>query len=196
MEARPRTPANAAPPAAPPSAPPAASAAPSAIAQEAAPSQQQQHQALDDISASIQRSLALLHQLHCSVSSFSLPSQLTLLDRLNGVMKELSVMHSAAEDCHFQIPMDVIRLVDEGKNPDEFTKDLINNCIQRNQATKGKVDAFKALRKHLLEEIEDAYPEETEAYRALRTAAALEARRSSQAPALLSNGDVKVKTEH
>lgn len=105
-------------------------------------------------------------------------------------------MHATAEDSHFQIPIDVIRLVDEGKNPDEFTKDLINNCIQRNQATKGKVEAFKALRKHLLEEIEDAYPEETEAYRALRTAATLEARRVSQAPALLANGDVKVKMEH
>lgn len=105
-------------------------------------------------------------------------------------------MHSAAEDCHFQIPLDVIRLVDDGKNPDEFTKDLINNCIQRNQATKGKVDSFKALRKHLLEEVEEAYPEETEAYRSLRTAAALEARRMNQAPALLANGDVKVKAEH
>ncbi|MCO5602025.1 hypothetical protein L7F22_056152 [Adiantum nelumboides] len=200
MEARPRTPANAtslagaAPlPPASATAPPPAPSSPT-TAHDTAPSQQ--HQALDDISASIQRSLALLHQLHCSVSSFTLPSQLTLLDRLNGVMKELSVMHSAAEDCHFQIPIDVIRLVDDGKNPDEFTKDLLNNCIQRNQATKGKVDAFKALRKHLLEEVEEAYPEETEAYRALRTAAALEARRMSQAPSLLANGDVKVKTEH
>lgn len=105
-------------------------------------------------------------------------------------------MHSAAEDCHFQIPVDVVRFVDEGRNPDEFTKDLINNCIQRNQATKGKVDAFKTIRKHLLEEIEDAYPEETEAYRALRSASALESRRISQAPGHLTNGDVKVKSEH
>ncbi|KAI5057365.1 hypothetical protein GOP47_0027380 [Adiantum capillus-veneris] len=200
MEGRPRTPANAsslagAPPLPPASTtgPPAAPPSPPAAHDTAA---SQQHQALDDISASIQSSLALLHQLHCSISSFTLPSQLTLLDRLNGVMKELSIVHSAAEDCHFQIPIDVIRLVDEGKNPDEFTKELLNNCIQRNQATKGKVDAFKALRKHLLEEVEEAYPEETEAYRALRTAAALEARRISQPPPLLANGDVKVKTEH
>ncbi|MCO5568299.1 hypothetical protein L7F22_021998 [Adiantum nelumboides] len=196
MEARPRISASATSLAGAPPLPPASVTAPPSpsTAHDTAPSQQ--HQALDDISASIQHSLALLHQLHCSVSSFTLHSQPTLLDRLNGVMKELSVMHSAAEDCHFQIPIDVIRLVDDGKNPDEFTRDLLNNCIQRNQATKGKVDAFKALRKHLLEEVEEAYPEETEAYRALRTAAALEARRMSQGPSLLANGDVKVKTEH
>lgn len=105
-------------------------------------------------------------------------------------------MQSAADDCHIQIPIDVIRFIDEGRNPDEFTKDLINNCIQRNQATKGKVDAFKMLRKNLLEEIEDAYPEETEAYRALRTASVLESHRISQAQGLLANGDVKVKSEH
>jgi len=35
-------------------------------------------------------------------------------------------------------------LIDDGKNPDEFTKDVLNkNCIARNQVTKGKSDAFK-----------------------------------------------------
>lgn len=33
--------------------------------------------------------------------------------------------------------------IDEGRNPDEFTKDLLNSCVQRNQVSKGKVDAFK-----------------------------------------------------
>eukprot|EP00249_Psilotum_nudum_P009287 c21834_g1_i1 orf=63-725(+) len=152
--------------------------------------------ALEEISSSVQRSLALLHQLHCSVSSFTLPSQLVLLERLNGVVKELSFMHSAAQDCHIDVPIDVVRFIDEGRNPDEFTRDLINSCIERNQATKGKVDAFKLLRKHLLEEIEEAYPEETEAYRALRTASVMESRRNFQAPGLLPNGDVKVKSEN
>jgi mediator of RNA polymerase II transcription subunit 10 len=34
-------------------------------------------------------------------------------------------------------------LIDDGKNPDEFTKDVINNCIAKNQITKGKTDALK-----------------------------------------------------
>ena len=34
-------------------------------------------------------------------------------------------------------------LIDDGKNPDEFTKDVINSCIAKNQITKGKTDAFK-----------------------------------------------------
>ena len=34
-------------------------------------------------------------------------------------------------------------LIDDGKNPDEFTRDMLNGCIAKNQITKGKTDAFK-----------------------------------------------------
>lgn len=34
-------------------------------------------------------------------------------------------------------------LIDEGKNPDEFTRDVLNSCIAKNQITKGKADSFK-----------------------------------------------------
>ena len=96
MEGRPRTPANVppsstnVPPPPPPSLPPpssVSSALPSS-AMAIVPTEpttvlpSTQKQSLENISASIQRSLALLHQIHCSVSSFTLPSQLTLLERL------------------------------------------------------------------------------------------------------------------
>jgi len=90
----------------------------------------------------------------------------------------------------------LLRLIDVGKNPYEFTKDIINNCIQRNQTTKGKSEAFKNLRKQLLEELEQVYPEEVEAYRDLRVASAAESRKQMQAQAGLPNGDAKIKTEH
>ena len=36
-----------------------------------------------------------------------------------------------------------VSLIDDGKNPDEFTRDVLNSCIAKNQITKGKTDAFK-----------------------------------------------------
>ncbi|EFJ12213.1 hypothetical protein SELMODRAFT_235078 [Selaginella moellendorffii] len=148
--------------------------------------------ALAGMEESLHSALATLHQLHCSVSSFTLPSQLLVLERLNELVKDLNLMQSSSNQCNLEIPVEVIRFIDEGKNPDEFTKDLLNHCIQRNQATKGK-----ALRKHILEEVEEAFPEETETYRMLRTASALESRRSAAQPIPgLSNGDARVKPEH
>ena len=39
--------------------------------------------------------------------------------------------------------LDLHSLIDDGKNPDEFTRDVINSCIAKNQITKGKTDTFK-----------------------------------------------------
>ena len=43
----------------------------------------------------------------------------------------------------FLIVACVVSLIDDGKNPDEFTRDVFNSCIAKNQITKGKTDAFK-----------------------------------------------------
>ncbi|XP_048422539.1 mediator of RNA polymerase II transcription subunit 10b isoform X2 [Pyrus x bretschneideri] len=125
-------------------------------------------QNLNQVINSIQKTLGLIHQLYLTVSSFNAASQLPILQRL---------------------------LIDDGKNPDEFTRDVINGCIAKNQITKGKTDTFKSLRKHLLEELEQAFPDEVESYRDIRASSAAETKRLAQAQSTLPNGDVKVKPE-
>jgi hypothetical protein len=57
---------------------------------------------------------------------------------------ELDNMAKLSDKCNIQVPIEVLNLIDDGKNPDEFTKDVLNkNCIAKNQVTKGKSDAFK-----------------------------------------------------
>uniref|UniRef100_A0A9I9D6Z9 Mediator of RNA polymerase II transcription subunit 10 n=1 Tax=Cucumis melo TaxID=3656 RepID=A0A9I9D6Z9_CUCME len=102
-------------------------------------------QNLNQVINSIQKTLGILHQLNLTVSNFNAAYQLPLLQRL---------------------------LIDDGKNPDEFTRDVLNSCIAKNQSTKGKTDAFKGLRKHLLEELEQTFPDEVESYREIRAASA------------------------
>ncbi|KAH8499589.1 hypothetical protein H0E87_014985 [Populus deltoides] len=63
-------------------------------------------------------------------------------------------------------------LIDDGKNPDEFTRGVINSCITKNEVTKEKTDAFKSLRKHLVEELEQTFPDEVESYREIRAVSA------------------------
>ncbi|CDP12227.1 unnamed protein product [Coffea canephora] len=150
---------------------------------------------LTQVINSVQKTLGILHQLYLTVSSFNVASQLPLLQRLNNLVLELDNMSKLAEKCNIQVPMEVLNLIDDGKNPDEFTKDVINNCIAKNQITKGKTDAFKGLRRHLLEELEQAFPDEVEAYRDIRAGSAAELKRFAQAQSMLPNGDVKVKSE-
>ncbi|KAA8548374.1 hypothetical protein F0562_000058 [Nyssa sinensis] len=152
-------------------------------------------QNLNQVINSIQKTLGLLHQLYLTVSSFNAASQLPLLQRLNSLVLELDNMMKLSEKCNIQVPMEVLNLIDDGKNPDEFTRDVINSCIARNQTTKGKTDAFKGLRRHLLEELEQAFPDEVESYREIRATSAAESKRLAQAQSVLPNGDVKVKPE-
>ncbi|KAI8569898.1 hypothetical protein RHMOL_Rhmol02G0313400 [Rhododendron molle] len=66
----------------------------------------------------------------------------------NSLVLELDNMTKMAEKCDIQVPMQVVNLIDDGKNPDEFTKDVLNECIAKNQITKGKADAFKIRKIH------------------------------------------------
>ncbi|XP_076917225.1 mediator of RNA polymerase II transcription subunit 10b-like [Bidens hawaiensis] len=152
-------------------------------------------QNLNQVINSIQKTLGTIHQLYLTVSSFNVSSQLPLLQRLNALVMEMDNMAKLSEKCNIQIPMEVLNLIDDGKNPDEFTRDVLNSCIAKNQITKGKTDAFKALRKHLLEELEQAFPDEVEDYREIRAASAAETMRLAQAQSMLPNGDVKLKPE-
>ncbi|GMN31313.1 hypothetical protein TIFTF001_003205 [Ficus carica] len=152
-------------------------------------------QNLNQVINSIQKNLGLLHQLYLTVSSFNASSQLPLLQRLNSLVLELDNMVKLSEKCNIQVPMEVLNLIDDGKNPDEFTRDVINSCIAKNQITKGKTDAFKGLRKHLLEELEQTFPDEVESYREIRATSAAELKRQAQAQSMMPNGDMKVKPE-
>ncbi|XP_075517901.1 mediator of RNA polymerase II transcription subunit 10b-like isoform X1 [Primulina tabacum] len=114
----------------------------------------------------------------------------------NTLVSELDNMTKLAENCNIQVPMDVINLIDDGKNPDEFTRNVLNGCIANNQIAKGKTDAYKGLRRHLLEELDLTFPDEVEAYREIRASSAAESKRLAQLQSVLPNGDVKVKAEN
>nr|GMC99895.1 mediator of RNA polymerase II transcription subunit 10B-like [Ipomoea batatas] len=86
--------------------------------------------------------------------------------RTQDIIKEHALIRVANKMLH--------HLINDGKNPDEFTRDVLNSCIAKNQITRGKIDAFKGLRKHRLDELEEAFGDEVEAYRMiLATSAAV-----------------------
>ncbi|MCL7028479.1 hypothetical protein MKW94_027914 [Papaver nudicaule] len=157
--------------------------------------QDEAKQNLNQVINSIQKVLGLQHQLYLTVSSFNVSSQFPLLERINVVVSELDNLQKLADNCKIQVPVEILNLIYDGKNPDEFTRDVLNSCIARNQITKGKTDAFKGLRRHILEELEEAFPDEVEAYREIRATSAAESKRLAQAQSILPIGDVKVKNE-
>ncbi|XP_060202962.1 mediator of RNA polymerase II transcription subunit 10b-like [Lycium barbarum] len=108
-------------------------------------------QNLNKVINSMDKTLGILHQLYLTIDSSY--NQLALVQGMNNLVVELDNMAKLGDKCNnVHVPMEVLNLIDNGKNPDEFTSHVLNSCIAKNQITKGKSDAFKALRRHLLEE--------------------------------------------
>lgn len=68
-------------------------------------------------------------------------------------------------------PVDIIysfSYIDEGRNPQLYTKDCMEKAMNKNEAVKGKIDAFRRFRAHLLVELTNVFPTEMAKYRAIR----------------------------
>ena len=60
------------------------------------------------------------------------------------------------------------RYIDQGRNPQLYTKDCIEKALTKNEQVKGKIDAYRKFKAHLLVELNAAFPNEITKYRAIR----------------------------
>jgi mediator of RNA polymerase II transcription subunit 10 len=59
---------------------------------------------------------------------------------------ELGSLASQREALAVDIPVELLRYIDEGGNPDVFTAEVFEQANKANQEAKGKVEAFAAFR--------------------------------------------------
>jgi mediator of RNA polymerase II transcription subunit 10 len=57
------------------------------------------------------------------------------------------------------IPPELIGYIDNGRNPDIYTREFVELARRGNQLMKGKMDAFSSFRDVLAEEMENSMPE-------------------------------------
>ncbi len=61
-------------------------------------------------------------------------------------MTELGGLASHREALAVDVPVELLRYVDEGGNPDAFTSEIFQRANRSNQLVKGKVEAFASFR--------------------------------------------------
>lgn len=87
--------------------------------------------------------------------------------KLGQVVQALQQLKAAAPllaEEEFAAPLELVRAVDGGQNPDLSTRDLFIKGLQANQAAKGKVQAVQGLRDELWKRLQADYPAEASAY--------------------------------
>ncbi|CAK0784353.1 hypothetical protein CVIRNUC_007557 [Coccomyxa viridis] len=113
--------------------------------------------------------LKQIQKLESTISGHS-GDQDTLINQLEALHKDLQGLEEKRELLAVDIPVDLLRTIDEGGNPDVFTAGIFERANRSNQLSKGKAQAFAGFRDGLLRAAEASYPAEAEAYKALQPA--------------------------
>jgi mediator of RNA polymerase II transcription subunit 10 len=58
--------------------------------------------------------------------------------------------------------------IDDGRNPQLYTKDCMEKALNKNEQVKGKIDAYARFKSELLQQLSNVFPNEMAQYRAIR----------------------------
>ncbi|VDI78309.1 mediator of RNA polymerase II transcription subunit 10-like [Mytilus galloprovincialis] len=108
-------------------------------------------------------------QVGIIVSDVQPNSQAVLNKKLNEMitgLQEVDKMKSQMAD--ISVPLEVFDYIDQGKNPNLYTKDCLEKTLAKNEQVKGKIDNLKRFKASLLVELTKVFPNEINTYRALR----------------------------
>ena len=75
------------------------------------------------------------------------------------LMANLVELSKTAQRLHTTIPLEIIQFVENGRNPDVFTREFVEVIMRINQAQKGQSDALAQFRDILAEQIVVGIPE-------------------------------------
>mmetsp|Transcript_6083 Transcript_6083/g.8244 ORF Transcript_6083/g.8244 Transcript_6083/m.8244 type:complete len:154 (+) Transcript_6083:13-474(+) len=121
----------------------------------------------------IAKALWQVHEMEQQIQEFSEDSQSLLFERVNAFVDNLTEMQSSASNSQVEVPVELLRVVDEGKHPETFSVSHFEHCIHRNQVTKGKVELLAHFHNHLLKSAKEAFPEEVKEYLRTRDGSAM-----------------------
>jgi len=126
-----------------------------------------------------------------TVENFNpIESQSVLFDIINkDIISSFRQLESLRGSVDIEIPYQVLDYIDKGSNPELYTHDLLEQCIEKNEATKGKIEAFETFRNALAEEVSTTFPVAYNEYRTIKGDGEAVNR------AIKKEDGVKVKTE-
>ncbi|KAL8969303.1 MAG: hypothetical protein Q9183_002061 [Haloplaca sp. 2 TL-2023] len=115
---------------------------------------------VDTVDEQIKDVIQDLYQIQAATHGYAGPQTqqelVRLVTQLSGSLSQLS---NDASTLPTQIPPEIIEYVDDGRNPDIYTREFVELVQKGNQFMKGKSEAFAGFRDALAEEMVKAWPE-------------------------------------
>ncbi|KAL9017169.1 MAG: hypothetical protein Q9185_005498 [Variospora sp. 1 TL-2023] len=115
---------------------------------------------VDRVDAQIKDVIQDLFQIQSATHGYAGPqTQQELVRLITRLVGSLSTLSKDASTLQTRIPPEIIDYVDEGRNPDIYTREFVELVQKGNQYLKGKSDAFIGFRDALADEITKAWPD-------------------------------------
>ncbi|XP_055683869.1 mediator of RNA polymerase II transcription subunit 10 [Lutzomyia longipalpis] len=124
---------------------------------------------LENLETNLEMFIENVRQIRIIVSDFQAQGQNVLNQKIQGLvtgLQEIDKLKSQVQNVH--VPFEVFDYIDQGKNPQLYTKDCIDKARSKNEEVKGKIDAYRKFKANMVLELQKTFPNELNKYRALR----------------------------
>ncbi|XP_012285021.1 mediator of RNA polymerase II transcription subunit 10 [Orussus abietinus] len=125
--------------------------------------------ALENLETQLELFIENVRQIRIIVSDFQPQGQNVLNQKIQGLvsgLQEIDKLKSQVQDVH--VPLEVFDYIDQGRNPQLYTKDCIEKALTKNEQVKGKIDGYRKFKANMLVELNRVFPNELAKYRAIR----------------------------
>eukprot|EP01121_Diplochlamys_sp_Union-15-3_P017615 TRINITY_DN6238_c0_g1_i1.p1 TRINITY_DN6238_c0_g1~~TRINITY_DN6238_c0_g1_i1.p1 ORF type:complete len:143 (-),score=26.88 TRINITY_DN6238_c0_g1_i1:93-488(-) len=102
------------------------------------------------------------------VENFNPRTQETFYKEINDLITYFNNIDRLREHFNFPIPLQLLKYIDQGINPEVYKKQCVDLCLANNQKIKGKIDSIALFRNILEEEIQKTFPEQLAEYKKIK----------------------------
>ncbi|XP_072184650.1 mediator of RNA polymerase II transcription subunit 10 isoform X2 [Excalfactoria chinensis] len=98
----------------------------------------------DSLEEHLEKFVENIRQLGIIVSDFQPSSQAGLNQKLNFMVTGLQDIDKCRQQLHdISVPLEVFEYIDQGRNPQLYTKECLERALAKNEQVKGKIDTMK-----------------------------------------------------
>ncbi|XP_055616184.1 mediator of RNA polymerase II transcription subunit 10 [Toxorhynchites rutilus septentrionalis] len=123
---------------------------------------------LENLENHLEMFIENVRQIRIIVSDFQPQGQNVLNQKIQSLVTGLQEIDKLKNQVDVNVPLEVFDYIDQGRNPQLYTKDCIDKALTKNEEVKGKIDSYRKFKSNLLKELSDTFPGEISKYKAIR----------------------------
>ncbi|RPB17574.1 hypothetical protein P167DRAFT_514813 [Morchella conica CCBAS932] len=120
---------------------------------------------LKNVDGHLRAVIETLYEISVGVYGYQGPESTDVLaNQINKLSTQYGTLANAASKLppDVAVPREVIQYIEDGRNPDIYTREFVEIVVKQNQFMKGKMEAYRDFRDVLAEQIKVSFPELSE----------------------------------